>query len=67
MEILNLSQQKEETIWYQNKLSYCKVFHRTFLSDRNEKADTLINKPVYLGLLILELRCYCMMSFGMIM
>ena len=35
---LNLSQQKEkETIWWQNQLSYYKVFHRISVSNRNEK------------------------------
>ena len=37
-EILNLSQQKEEeTIWFRIKLSYHKVFHKNFVSNRNKK------------------------------
>ena len=38
IEILNLSQQREEgtfSMW--NKLSYDKVFHRTSISNQNEK------------------------------
>ena len=38
------------------KLSYYKVFHRKLISNRNEKTEKLMNKPVYLGLSILELR-----------
>ena len=32
------------------KLSYCKDFYRQSISNRNEKMQILINKPVYLGL-----------------
>ena len=31
------------------------IFHRTSISNRNEKTEILINKPVYLGFSILEL------------
>ena len=38
IEILNLSQQKEEeTIWYHNQIIIPKVFHRKFISSRNER------------------------------
>ena len=38
IEILNLSQQKEEeTIWYHNQIIIPKVFDRKFISSRNEK------------------------------
>ena len=38
IEILNLSQQKEEgIIWCCNQLSYYKDFHWKFISNRNEK------------------------------
>ena len=30
------------------------VFYRKFISNRNEKCEFLMNKPVYLGLSILE-------------
>ena len=32
-----------------------KLFHRTSISNRNEKKEILMNKPVYLGLSILVL------------
>ena len=38
IEILNLSQQKEEeTIWYHNQIIIPKVFHTKFISSRNER------------------------------
>ena len=40
-----------------------KVFQRTSLSNRNEKTQILMNKPVYLGLSILELRKMLMYEF----
>ena len=36
-------------------LLYYKVLYRIFISNVNEKTETLMNKPVYLGLSILEL------------
>ena len=36
------------------KLSYYKVFHRTSSSNRYEKKEILLNKPMYLGLSALE-------------
>ena len=58
IEILNLSQQKEETICchrkksygFRTKLSYYKAFYRKFISNKNEKKKTeiLMNKPVHL-------------------
>ena len=51
IEILKLSQQKEEKI---TKLSFNKIFHRIFIGNRNEKTQILMNKPVYLGLSILD-------------
>ena len=35
--------------------SYYTVFYRKVISNRNEKTEIPMNKPVYLGLLILEL------------
>ena len=40
---------EEEIIWSQN------VFHTRSIGNRNEKTQILMNKPVYLGLTILEL------------
>ena len=40
---------EEEIIWSQN------VFHTRSIGNRNEKTQILMNKPVYLGLKILEL------------
>ena len=37
------------------KKSYYKTFDRMSISNRNEKTQILVNKPVYLGLSILEL------------
>ena len=55
--MLNLSQQKGEKklISIRNKLSYYKIFHRKCISNKNEKTQILMNKPVYLGLSILNL------------
>ena len=65
IEILNLSQEKkEETIWFSTKFSYYKLFHRKFITYRNEKkSEILMNKPVYLGLSILELSKILMYEF----
>ena len=50
IEILNLSKQKEEeTIWSQNQII---ILKKIFLK---KKRQILRNKPVYFGLLILEL------------
>ena len=41
IEILNLPRQKEEeTIWFKTRLLYHKVFHRKYISERNEKHIT---------------------------
>ena len=37
------------------KSSHNKIFHRTFISNRNEKTQILMNKPVYLGFSVLDL------------
>ena len=44
-------------------MSYYKVFHRTCISNRNEKADIHANKPVYLRPSILELSKILMYEF----
>ena len=43
-------QTEEETIQQQNQ-----IFHRKSISNRNEKTQISMNKPVYLGLSILDL------------
>ena len=60
-----MSQQKEDKLFsIRTKLSYYKVFHRTSISNRNEKkTEILMNKPVYLGLAILELSKILMYEF----
>ena len=37
------------------KLSHHEFFYRKCISNRNEKTQILMNKPVYLGLSILDL------------
>ena len=37
------------------KLSYNKIFYKKFISYRNEKTQILINKPVSLGISILDM------------
>ena len=51
-------------IGVRTKLSYFKVFHRKFISNRNEKNRVLMNKPVYLELSVLELIKILMYGFG---
>ena len=52
IEILNLSQQKEEeTTWCQNHIIYhtTKFFRGNLLAIEMKKIQILMNKPVYLG------------------
>ena len=60
-----MSQQtKEDTLFgARTKISCYKVFQRKFISNKNEKTETLMNKPVYLGLLILDLNKILMYEF----
>ena len=53
-EILNFPEQKKEGIaQYQNQIIILQSFHRTIISNRNEKKnEILMNKPVCLGLSI---------------
>ena len=63
IEILNLSQQKEEE-FIRTKLSYYKVLHWTFISNRNQKkTDKVMKKAVYSGLSIVELCKILMYEF----
>ena len=49
------SRKKKESFSIRTKFSYYKVFHRKFISNRNEKTEILMNKSVCLGLSIIEL------------
>ena len=54
---------KKELFSIRTKLSQYKVFHRISISNRNVKTEMLMNKPVYLGLSILELSKILMREF----
>ena len=62
IEILNLSQQKEEvTIWCQNQIIILQSFTQNI--KMKKKTQILMNKPVYLGLSILEISKILMYEF----
>ena len=64
IEILNLSQQKKQrTILYQNQIIIQRNFFWKSITDRKEKTQTFMNKPVYLGLSVLELSKLLMYEF----
>ena len=44
-------------------LSHKKIFHRISIGNRNEKTQILMNKPIYLGLSILDLSKTSMYEF----
>ena len=50
---------KEEIVWCQNQI----IIAKNFLVIEMRKAQLFINKPVYLGLSILELRKIVMYEF----
>ena len=57
-------QKKMELLRIGANLSYYKVFHRIFIASRNEKKkEIFMTKPVFLGLLILELSKILMYEF----
>ena len=64
---LVITERKKEPLNIWTKLSYYKVFRRISISNRNKKiteiAKILIDNPVYLGLLILELSKTLMYEF----
>ena len=60
---IKLQNIKKKLFSVTTKLSCYKVFHRKYISDRNEKTEILFNKPVYLGLSILELSKMLMYEF----
>ena len=56
IEILNLQQQKgEETIWCQKQIIILQCFIKTLLTIEMRETQILMNKPVYLGISILDL------------
>ena len=55
---IKLSNRKKKEL-LRAKSSYYKDFHRPSISNRNEKTLILLNKTVYLGLSILQLRKNC--------
>ena len=57
------NKQKKTLFGASTTISYYKVFHRKFISNKNEKTETLMNKLVYLGLLILDLNKILMYEF----
>ena len=58
------NRKKRKLFGVRTKLSYYKVFHRKCISNRNKKkTEILINKPLYLGLSILELSKIIMYEF----
>ena len=64
--IITCSRKKKKLLCVRTKFSYYKVFHRRFISSRNEKkkkTEILINKTVYLGLSIQELSKILMYQF----
>ena len=50
IKLVTHNRKKKELFCIRTKLSYYKVFHIKFISNRNEKTEILKNKPVYLGL-----------------
>ena len=64
IETLNLQQQKKKKLFsIRTKLSHHKVFHRKFISSKNEKNQITINNPVYLRLSTLNLSKTVMYEF----
>ena len=44
---IKLVRKKKKILCVRTKLSYYKAFHSKFISNRNEKFEILMNKPVY--------------------
>ena len=57
------NRKKKKLFGARTKSPYYNVFHRKFISNSNEKTVILMNKPVYLGLSILELSIVLMYEF----
>ena len=49
------TERTKKLVSIRTKLPYYNVFHRKVISNRNEKTQILMNKPVYLSLSILDL------------
>ena len=60
---IKLVRKKKKLFSIRTKLSYYKLFYRKFISNRNKKTEILMNKPVCLGLSILELSKIIMYEF----
>ena len=58
------NREKKELFSIRTKLSYYKVFHRTSISNRNEKNIYIYEYTLYLGLSILELSKILMYTFS---
>ena len=58
IEILNFTKQKGAITLYQNQVIILQSFSGIFISNGNEKAEILVNKPVYLGLSIVKFSKY---------
>ena len=57
------NRKKKKPFGVRTKFSYYKDFHTTFISNRYEKTEILMNRSVYLGLSILELCKMLMYEF----
>ena len=58
---------EEEIIWCQNQTIIRQGFSQKILAKEMKNTETLLNKPVCLGFLILELSKILMYEFDMIM
>ena len=54
---------KEETIWCENRTINNKILSENVVARKMRKTQILLNKPVYLGLSILELSKILMYEF----
>ena len=64
MEIYNLSQLKEqETIWCQNQSTIQQSFSQSISYQLKWKTQIIMNKPIYLGLAILDISKIAMYDF----
>ena len=57
------NRKKTKLFGVRTKFLYYTVFHRKYVSNRNEKKQILMKKPVYLGVSILELSKILMYQF----
>ena len=59
----NCNERDRRTFGVRNEASYYKVFSRKYVGFRNDKNQTLMNKPVFLALSILDLSKTVMYEF----